>query len=213
MKKTLLYGAIGGVALYIYLQLQKKKQTVSAETKPSSTNKTTMPTKGVVVKEEPKTPPAPQVEPEVVIMPKPKVSIIKPLPSIDIKVPPLKPIYTNKTTVKSPTPNIAKKPIDDTPRMVVLPKPPVIIKPIDRGMSEPMDKFDKGVSEDTLGRPIDSSGRPIGMPIPKQDVILNGANINRGEYNDNPSFNPYSPHKAYMDRFIATPTRQIISAR
>ena len=116
MKKTLIYGAIGGVALYIYLQLQKKKKAVTTETKPSSNNKTTMPTKGVVVKEEPKTPPAPQVEPEV-IKPKPRVFIKPPLP--------------------------------------------------------------------TYEKPIDRSFNPYG-------------------------FNPYGT-KAYMDRFLVTPQRQIIS--
>ena len=143
MKNTLLYGAIGGVALYIYLQLQKKKQAVTTETKPSKNKKYEMPTKGVVVKEEPKTPPAPQVEPEIFDS-KPRGVFIKPKPL------PLKPIY-------------------------------------------PQDKFVKGVYEDTLGRPIDSSGRPIGMPIPKQD-----------------GFNPYGA-KAYMDKFLITPERQIIS--
>ena len=178
MKNTLLYGAIGGVALYIYLQLQRKKQTVTTETKPSSTNKTTMPTKGVSVKNDAPTPPAPTVEP----------------------------VYGG---IKPSKPVKPTKPVKLKPPVLTI-KPPVIIKPIDRGIYKPKDKYVKEVYEDTLGRPIDSSGRPIGMPIPKQDVILNGTNINSLEYHHKPSFNPYG-HKAYMDKYLVTPERQIIS--
>ena len=162
MKNTLLYGAIGGVALYIYLQLQRKKQTVTTETKPLLPNKNTMPTvtivgkptKGVSVKNDAPTPPAPTVEPVY--------GGIKPSK-------PVKPI----------------KPVKLKPPVLTI-KPPVIIKPIDRGMSP-----------------------PIGKLVPRQDIIFNGTNINSSEYHHEPSFNPYG-HKAYMDKYLVTPERQII---
>lgn len=49
------------------------------------------------------------------------------------------------------------------------------------------------------------------VPTKKGDVVLNGVSINKTKYHHTPSFNPRG-HKAYMDRYLVTPERQIVSA-
>jgi len=94
MKKTLIYGAIGGVALYLYLQLQKKKKLSAKETEkiqegiskfrsqqatprpqvvtpPMSITTPKGEGDGVSVRDYAPTPPAPTVEPLFIKQPQP----------------------------------------------------------------------------------------------------------------------------------------------
>ena len=47
--------------------------------------------------------------------------------------------------------------------------------------------------------------------IPEKAILINDMPITKPEYHHVPSFNPRG-HKAYMDRFLVTPERQIVSA-
>jgi len=47
--------------------------------------------------------------------------------------------------------------------------------------------------------------------IPEKAILINNVPIAKPEYHHVPSFNPRG-HKAYMDRFLVTPERQIVSA-
>ena len=49
------------------------------------------------------------------------------------------------------------------------------------------------------------------VPAKNKDIVLNGVVINKPEYHHTPSFNPRG-FKAYMDRYVVTPERQIVSA-
>jgi len=53
--------------------------------------------------------------------------------------------------------------------------------------------------------------KPIKNHIPKKEIFINNTPITKPEYHHVPSFNPRG-HKAYMDRFLVTPERQIVSA-
>lgn len=54
--------------------------------------------------------------------------------------------------------------------------------------------------------------KPVKTDIPEKSILINDMPIAKPEYRHVPSFNPRG-HKAYMDRYVVTPTRQIISAR
>ena len=183
MKKTLIYGAIGGVALYLYLQLQKKKKLSTKETSSTkeddASGSSILSGTGGIKPPKPITPPVVKPKP---IEKVPPMSVTTPRgegDGVSVKndaptppAPTVEPVYGGikpskpNVFIKPPLPT-KEKPIDDKPRMIVSPKPPVIIKPIDRGIYKPKDILVKEVSEDELGRPIDiNTGRQISMPQP-----------------------------------------------
>lgn len=53
--------------------------------------------------------------------------------------------------------------------------------------------------------------KPVKTDIPEKAILINDMPIAKPEYNYVPSYNPRG-HKAYMDRFLVTPERQIVSA-
>jgi len=53
--------------------------------------------------------------------------------------------------------------------------------------------------------------KPVKTAIPEKAILINDMPIAKPEYNHVPSYNPRG-HKAYMDRFLVTPERQIVSA-
>ena len=53
--------------------------------------------------------------------------------------------------------------------------------------------------------------KPVKTDIPLKAVLINNMPISKTEYHHVPSYNPRG-HKAYMDRFLVTPERQIVSA-
>jgi len=54
-------------------------------------------------------------------------------------------------------------------------------------------------------------GNRVKKAIPEKAILINDMPIAKPEYHHVPSFNPRG-HKAYMDRFLVTPERQIVSA-
>jgi len=135
MKKTLIYGALGGVALYLYLQLQKKKKLSTKETsstKQDDASGTSIPSgTGGIKPPKPITPPIVKPKP---IEKVPPMSVTTPKgegDGVSVKndaptppAPTVEPIYGG---IKPPKPTIIKEP------KVVHPQPnpnPILTKPV-----------------------------------------------------------------------------------
>lgn len=163
MKKTLIYGALGGIALYIYLQLQKKKKLSAKETpstKQDNTSGTSIPSGTGGIKP-----------------PKSVYGGIKPPKPVNGGIKPLKPVYVGIPVVKpKPVPPMSittpKGEGDGVSVKNDAPTPPApTVEPTYVGIKPPkypsLSDRPYGYGEDELGRPTDiKTGQPIGMPRP-----------------------------------------------